>query len=141
MSAHVPRPHHPILAAVTILGVALAGCGTGDDRSQAGAVADRFSAALERGDGTVACAQLSVALAQQVSSDAGEPCPRAITSLNVQPARAGAVAVFITNAKVDLANGRTAFLSRDPGGWRLSAIGCAPSAKPADRPFDCDAET
>ena len=47
----------------------------------------------------------------------------------------------MTNAKADLSGGESAFLSREPDGWRLTAIGCkAETRKPRDRPFDCELE-
>ncbi len=50
--------------------------------------------------------------------------------------------VFITNAKVDLSGGESAFLSREDDGWKLSAIACKPEkGKPADRPFECEVES
>ena len=46
--------------------------------------------------------------------------------------------VFITNARVDVSSGESAYLGREPAGWKLSAIGCKPEqGKPRDRPLDC----
>jgi len=51
------------------------------------------------------------------------------------------VEVFATNAKVDLSSGESAYLSPEPAGWKLSAIGCKPEeGKPRDRPLDCEVE-
>jgi hypothetical protein len=48
-----------ILALGVLLALAAAGCGACDRESDAAAVAERFHAALERGDGEAACAELS----------------------------------------------------------------------------------
>jgi hypothetical protein len=46
--------------------------------------------------------------------------------------------IYITNAKADLADGDSAFLSQGAQGWRLSAVGCRPArGKPADAPYQC----
>lgn len=138
------RARSPLLAlAVTLAGaVALAGCGTGDDQDQARATVQRFAAALARGDGGAACSLLSEDLAQEIEQQEGKPCADAIGSLQVRPGAVDRVQVFITNAKADLAGGRSAFLDRAPDGWRLSALGCEPQdGKPADRPFDCEVQT
>ena len=39
-------------------------------------------------------------------------------------------------AKVDLADGRSAFLELTSEGWRLSAVGCDPGA--GDEPYTCE---
>ena len=48
------------------------------------------------------------------------------------------VTVALTSAKVDLAKGESFFLSKETAGWRISALGCRPSASPTDTPFDCE---
>ena len=64
-----------------------------------------------------------------------------ITRFEYEPGPIDRTEVFITNAKVDLATGESAFLSREEDGWKLSAIACrAEKGKPADRPFECEAE-
>jgi hypothetical protein len=49
--------------------------------------------------------------------------------------------VFVTNAKVELTGGDSAFLNREPAGWRLTAVGCkAEQGDPKDTPLDCEVE-
>jgi hypothetical protein len=140
------RARSPLLACsatlAAALAVAFAGCGTGDDQDQARATVQQFAAALARGDGGAACSLLSEDLAQEIEQQEGKPCADAIGSLQVQPGAVDRVQVFITNAKADLAGGRSAFLDRAADGWRLSALACEPQGgKPADQPFDCEVQT
>jgi hypothetical protein len=130
------------LIAVAVAGATLAatGCGRAGDRSQARAVTERFYGAVQRGDGATACEQLSADTRSNLESQEGKPCRRAITSLGLGRARVTRVQVFLTNAKVDLADGHSAFLGHGPDGWQLSAVGCSAQGKPADRPFDCALE-
>jgi hypothetical protein len=128
-------------AAAAALVAVVAGCGGGSERDRVRAVTDRFYAAVRAGDGRTACAQLSEDTRTELASQEGKPCAQAIGSLDLHPAAITRVQVYITNAKADLVGGETAFLSREPAGWRLSAIGCQPEGgKPADRPYDCEAE-
>jgi hypothetical protein len=128
---------------VLVVGLAalVAGCGQGDDREEVRAVSQRFSTALAEREGAVACAQLSENLVRRLESQEGEPCPQAILGLGLSNGQPVAVDAFITNAKVDLTGGQSAFLDRSREGWRLSALGCRPEeGKPADRPFECEVE-
>jgi len=128
--------------AVTVVAAALlASCGTADDRAASRAVVERFGAALQRGDGAAACALLSQDAIKALEQQEGKPCPDAVTSLKLGGRTVTRVQVYVTNAKVDLAGGASAFLGRATDGWRLSDVGCRPSeGKPADRPLDCDLE-
>jgi hypothetical protein len=129
--------------ALVLLGVALlaAGCGTSDDRDQSEAVVERFYDAVRTDDGEAACEELGESLLEAVESQTEQPCPDAITQLEYDGGEIVAAEVYITNAKIDLRSGESAFLSREDDGWKLSAIGCrAEKGKPADRPFECEAE-
>jgi hypothetical protein len=127
--------------AAAVLVAVVAGCGGGAERTRVRAVTERFYAAVRSGDGRAACAALTADTRTELASQEGKPCARAIGSLDLHPAAVTRVQVYITNAKADLAGGETAFLSREAGGWRLSAIGCEPQGgKPADRPYDCEAQ-
>jgi uncharacterized lipoprotein NlpE involved in copper resistance len=119
--------------------VLLAGCGTGDDSAQVRAVTERFFAAVDH-DGSAACGQLSQATVKQLEDQEGKPCEQAIGDQHLQGAAIVGVEVYITSAKVDLASHQSAFLDRGPSGWKLSAVGCAHGAKPADHPFNCEVE-
>lgn len=126
---------------VLVAAAAGAGCGTSEDRSQAAEVVASFYRAVAAEDGRAACATLTPATAQQIASDEQEPCRKAVTDLEVHGGRIDATEVYVTNAKVDLTSGESAFLSRQHDGWRISALGCKPSGKPADQPFDCEVES
>jgi len=123
------------------LAIAVAGCGRAGDRADARAVTARFLAALERGDGAAACAQLSPATRVTLEDEEQKPCREAIGSLGLQASPVTRLRIYVTNAKADLASGDSAFLSQGAQGWRLSAVGCRPArGKPADAPYDCALE-
>jgi hypothetical protein len=125
----------------TVLAIAcLAGVGCGaDEERDAAAVAERFSEALDRGDGRAACRELSATAADAVERQEQAPCEYAILRLDLPR---GAVAaesrVYLRSASVDLAEGGVTFLEEGPAGWRISAAGCTPSAP--GRPYDCELE-
>ena len=130
-----------LIACALCLAVATAGCGVGDDRDAARAVTERFYAAVRADDGAGACQELGEDTVKQLESQSGQDCAAAVTQLQLSPGAITSVAVYATNAKVDLDSGESAFLSPEPGGWRVSAIGCRPEeGKPRDRPLDCEVE-
>ena len=130
------------LLAPLLLAALVAGCGTSDDRDQARAAVERFYAAIEAGDGEAACEELGESLVEQVESQTQQSCATAITGFDYEGGEVAQTEVFITNAKVDLRTGESAFLSREADGWRLSALACKPEkGKPADRPFECEVES
>jgi hypothetical protein len=120
------------------LAACVAGCGRSADRADARAVTARFLAALERGDGEAACAQLSPDTRASLVQQEQKPCRDAVGSLGLQASPVTRLQIYITNAKADLADGDSAFLSQGAQGWRLSAVGCRPArGKPADAPYQC----
>jgi hypothetical protein len=120
--------------------LSLAACGTGARERDAAAVAERFHAALERGDGGTACAQLSEETASKLEQQVGKPCERAILTLKLPKGGTAAVErVEITSAYIGLAEGSADFLDEGPEGWRISAAGCEPGAS-SDQPYDCEVE-
>jgi len=127
-------------AIVVVLGAsALGACGVADDRAASRATVERFADAQRRGDGAAACALLGDEAVRTLVEQEGGPCRRAVRSVELGGRRITRVKVYITSAKVDLAGAASAFLDREPEGWRLSAVGCRPSeGKPADRPLDCE---
>ena len=136
----VPRSFVLLGALATAVGVS--GCGTSGDRQQARAVVERFYDAVREDDGQAACAQLGQSLREQVESQSGQPCRAAITRFEYEGGAVVSAEVYVTNAKVDLRSGESAFLAQESGAWKLSAIACtAEDGKPADRPFDCEAES
>jgi hypothetical protein len=93
---------------------------------------------VEQHDGARACAQLSDGAVEALEHDEGESCAKAAPELDVSPSRVTRAEVFGTGAKVDLADGDSAFLELTRRGWRLSAAGCRP--QPDDQPFTCEVE-
>jgi hypothetical protein len=121
--------------------LATAGCARSDDRAEATGVAERFFSAISAGDGAAACAQLSPETRKKLEQDEQKPCREAIGGPRIEPGALEGVEVFSTNAKADLANGDSAFLSLTKAGWRLSAAGCKPAeGSPSDVPMDCEIE-
>lgn len=124
-----------------LLCVGATGCGSSGDRAQATDVAERFFAAIGSGDGATACAQLSTEARKALETDEGKPCRDAIGGLQIDPASPSKVELYLNNAKADLDNGESAFLSQTAQGWRLEAVGCKPGdGPPADAPMDCELE-
>jgi hypothetical protein len=115
-----------------------AGCGRADDERVTSVVTERFLRAVEQHDGARACAQLSEGAVEALEHDEGKACAEAAPELDVAPSGVTRVEVFGTGAKVDLADGHSAFLELTPRGWRLSAAGCRP--EPDDHPFTCEVE-
>jgi hypothetical protein len=130
-----------LVFALVALTACVAGCGRDADRADARTVTTRFLAALERGDGEAACAQLSPDTRAALVDEEQKPCRDAVGSLGLQASPVTRLQIYVTNAKADLANGDSAFLSQGAQGWRVSAVGCRPArGKPADAPYDCALE-
>jgi hypothetical protein len=124
-----------------LLCLGTAGCGSSGERARATVVAERFYAALASGDGATACAQLSPDTRKALEDDERKPCREAIGGLSIEPGSPTKLELYLTNAKADLDNGESAFLSLTADGWRLSAVGCKPGdGPPADVPMDCELE-
>jgi uncharacterized protein YceK len=124
-----------------LLAVVLAGCGTSTDRDQARAAVERLYAAVDRDDGDAACRQLSTATALALAQQDGRPCGRAIAALDLQGGAITGVRVYVTNAKVDVSSGESAFLGHTPDGWKVTAVGCRKRGDVQSRPMDCEAES
>jgi hypothetical protein len=122
-----------------LLALALVGCATADREDDAAAVAARFHAALEHGDGQAACDQLNEQTASKLEKQEQKPCAEAILSLELP--KGGTVAdtrVYVTSAFTTLAEGGSDFLDEGPNGWRVSAAGCQPTAP--SQPYECELE-
>ena len=130
---------HRVASLACLLTLALVGCATADREDDAGAVAARFHAALEQGDGQAACDQLNEETASKLEKQEKKPCAEAILSLELP--KGGTVAdtrVYVTSAFTTLAEGGSDFLDEGPNGWRVSAAGCEPTAP--SQPYDCELE-
>ena len=128
-----------VASAACLLALALAGCGTGERADDAAAVAERFHAALEAGDGQAACDELSEETALALEQQEKKPCEEAVLELGLP--EGGSVAdtrVEITSAVATLAEGGTDFLDEGPDGWKIAAAGCTPTLP--DQPYDCELE-
>ena len=66
-----------------LLALTIAGCGTADREDDAAAVAKRFHAALESGDGRAACDALNEETASKLEQQEKQPCEEAILSLDL----------------------------------------------------------
>jgi hypothetical protein len=131
-------PCRSLASAFCAVVLVLTGCGRADDERVASVVTERFLRAVEQHDGARACAQLSRGAVQALENDQGKSCAEAAPDLKVSPSRVIRAAVFGTGAKVDLADGHSAFLELTPSGWRLSAAGCRP--EPDEHPFTCEVQ-
>ena len=128
-----------LLLLLSLTGVA--GCGTSDDRDQARTVVERFYDAVRDDRGEDACAELSEAAVKQLESQTSQRCPAVVTRLEYLGGPVVDAHVYVSNAKVDLGGGESAFLNRGPDGWRLSAIACKPEeGPPRDFPMECEVE-
>src|SRR4051794_22385864 len=124
-----------ILSCAVVLG--LAGCGRADDRQTVSSVTERFLRAVSDGNGARACAQLSDGARQALEQDESKSCREAAPKLEgVQPSAVTRAQVFATAAKVDLADGHSAFLELTRRGWRIAAAGCR--AQGGDAPYQCE---
>jgi hypothetical protein len=123
---------------LAVLACCSAGCGRVDDGRAARSVTERFLGAIADGDGALACRQLTVGALEALEHEEGDRCSESASKLELAPARIVRTQVYETNAKVDLADGSSAFLELTRRGWRISAAGCRP--EPDDHPFTCEVE-
>jgi hypothetical protein len=123
---------------VCAAGVISGGCGRADDERVTSAVTERFLHAVDHHDGRIACAQLSDGAVEALEHDESKPCAQAAPDLAVSSSSVTRAQVFGTDAKVDLADGHSAFLELTPNGWKLSAAGCKP--EPDDKPYTCEVQ-
>jgi hypothetical protein len=123
-----------------LVALPLTACGTGRRDDDAAAVAQRFHAALESGDGRAACDQLGEATKSKLEMQEGKPCEKAILTLKIPKGGTPDVRhVEITSAYIGLTGGSADFLDEGPDGWKISAAGCKPAAS-SDEPYECELE-
>jgi hypothetical protein len=131
------------LVALVATVACLSGCGYGGagERDDARATVERFYAAIRAGDGNRACNELSGAAIEQLQAQTQQTCSAVITRLEFQGGEVARVDVAIVEAEVVMSTTERAFLGREPGGWKLDAIGCEPaSGLPRQRPADCEVQ-
>ena len=128
-----------VIAVVAV--VAFVGCGASGDRAETEAVVGRFYDAVSRQDGEAACAELAEATVEALESQSGQSCRSVVTRLDLGGGSIAGVQVAATSARVELRGGVSAFLDREPDGWRITAVGCRPQdGPPTERPMECEAE-
>lgn len=117
----------------------LAACG-GQGTEEPRRVAERFYEAVERGDGTRACAQLSPDAVSELESQEESPCRRAVLELKLSGTRARRAEAYIATARVEMDRGDRVFLDETSAGWRVAAAGCRPQPG-EEAPHDCELES
>jgi hypothetical protein len=124
------------LLGLLLCAAALSACGRADDDRAVTSVTSQFLDAVGADDGARACAQLSAAAVEALEDEEQEACAESVLELDLEPSAVRHSDVFAVGAKVDLADGRSAFLELTSEGWRLSAVGCDPG--PGDEPYACE---
>jgi hypothetical protein len=125
---------------VLLVCAALAGCGAAERDTDAATVSDHFLAALQRGDGAAACAELEPATEAKLVQDEKSSCDEAILALDLPRAdRTDRTSVWSTSAYVELKPSGAMFLDEGPDGWKIAAAGCRPSGSDRE-PYDCELE-
>lgn len=121
-------------AGAALLLVALTACAPTGAESQAAATATGFASALDRQDGTAACALLTDAARSSLENDSGEPCDKAVLDVSSD---ASDLRVQVWGDEAAARAGKdTLFLDRTANGWRVRAAGC--TAQPGGRPYECE---
>jgi hypothetical protein len=124
------------LLGLLLCAAALSACGRADDDRAVVSVTSRFLEAVRADDGARACAQLSVPATEALEDEKEASCAESVLKLDLEPSAVRHSDVFGVGAKVDLTDGRSAFLELTSEGWRLSAVGCEAGA--GDEPFTCE---
>jgi len=136
MGALLPKA---LLTMGIAIAMAITGCGATDPEG-ASRAAERFYAAASAKDGDAACEELSETTRKELERDEQKPCREAVLMLQLSGRRAVRTSAYVTQAKVDLDGGESAFLEETPHGWRVTAAGCKPTPGP-ETPYDCEVES
>ena len=129
----VPLPRASAWGALVL---AVTGCSSQQDAA-ASDLAQQFYAALADRDGAAACRKLAPETLSELEESAAKPCPEAVLEERLPDVgEPSVVHVFGTMAQVRYA-GESAFLSRFPDGWRVTAAGCLPQPP---GPYECRVE-
>src|SRR3954451_4336065 len=116
---------------VLAAGLALTGCANADEP----AVRDVASSFAD-GDAQTRCGLLAPTTMASLVAEEGTSCPEAIGSLPLGRGDIASVEVWGEDALVKLSDD-TLFLTRDAGGWLVSAAACQPGG---DGPYQCQLE-
>jgi hypothetical protein len=119
--------------------LAVSGCGATDTDGARGA-AEAFYGAYASKDGPAACEQLSESTREELVEEEQKPCEQAVLELKLSGERAVAEQAYITESKIELDGGDSAFVEETPDGWRVSAAGCKPVDE-QEAPYDCEVES
>jgi hypothetical protein len=126
----------PIVAALLIAVVSLAGCSSGNDDAATRAV-ERLHASLRAEDGSAACDLLSDDAQQELADAQGSSCETAVMEAGLPDSgQVVEVKVYGTTAQVRY-DQDVVFLAEFTDGWKVTAAGC--SAR-ADAPYDCQVQ-
>lgn len=112
------------------------GCGAaaGERGDAASAAATRFTGALQRADGTQACALLAPRTLDELEKSEQTPCDQAVVEERLPAGHTvRKVDVYGDQARVVLTDD-TLFLAHFPSGWKVTAAGCTPRP---EQPYDC----
>ena len=107
------------IVVLVVAATAFAGCGHADDDRAVRTVTTRFLEAIDDGDGARACAQLSPGAVEALEQDEGSRARGCAGARRCGPGAVTRAQVFATTAKVDLADGHSAFLELTRHGWRI----------------------
>ena len=89
----------------------------------------------------MACGLLAADTRKALEDEEQKPCREAIGGVEIEAGSPTGLELYLTNAKADLDNGESAFLSLTAEGWRVTAAGCKRGdGPPADVPMDCELE-
>ena len=125
-------------AAVVLLTVAFAGCGS--DGEEAADVTRGFLRSVAAQNAQAACGELARSTREKLEKDEMSPCPEALETVGISGEREVTGSdVFGMAAMVSLSGGEYAFLDKTPEGWRISAAGCRPAGP--EEPYDCELES
>ncbi len=129
------------LALWILLCVVLTGCSGAPGSDEPRNVTVAFYEHIQAGRGDEACVLVSDATIKQLESQEQKPCAEAVMELDHEGGDVIDVHLFVTNAKVDLSSGESAYLNEESDGWKLSALACkVEEGKPRDRPLECEVE-
>ncbi|HKP90237.1 MAG TPA: hypothetical protein VJT75_09710 [Thermoleophilaceae bacterium] len=125
-----------MIAAGIVIAIVIGIVRTSDDPAAARTV-ERFSAAVQRGDGATACRELSAATIDSLEQQEREDCSRAVLRLGLKGGRVSRSDVAERSAKVDVGEDGSVFLDNTRRGWLITAFACKPVEA---RPYDCEVE-
>lgn len=95
--------------------------------------ATTFQQAVRQRDGQAACDLIAPEARDRLEAGSRQPCPAALTALDLSPDVPGSIAVWGDNAQLRLPSGAL-FLAKFRSGWKVTAAGCRPRP---ELPYAC----